>query len=181
MKSVTILFLDIDGVFSIPDQVDGQIRYERWLRGLPVWPVPLSYALVRAIAQDRQLHPVWLSSWGDLALLWNERAGTKNFPVGYYLTRRRFLKACRMFPHLVHSDRKLLAVHYYLRQYPDHNVMWIEDGFDDETVSWAAREHHVCLIDTTTEPVLSVLLYEDVEAAARDFVTTYLIGGRVAH
>jgi hypothetical protein len=137
MKQSTVLFLDIDGVLSIPHPRDGSIRFERWQPGLPVWPIPLASALVRTIDQDRHLHPVWLSAWDQRAWLWNDRAGTRHWPIGYCLKPRQWRYAYCLFPTLrgVRFDNKLMAVLYYLRRYPHKRVVWVEDGFADETVA----------------------------------------------
>jgi hypothetical protein len=88
MPEKTILFLDIDEVLSLADPQDVMSRFERFARGLPAWPIPLAYPLLRAIDQNRFLRPVWVTSWGQYAHLWNERAETRRWPVAYPLSRK---------------------------------------------------------------------------------------------
>lgn len=175
----TILFLDVDGVLSIINPENIRERRQSWDGAPPAWPIPLAFPLLRAIAQEQRLHPVWLTTWDKRAWLWNEHAGTPRWPVGYQLTNQQIPHARRLFPDLaaLFSDEKLLAARYYLRRRPQNRVVWIEDGFAPRTWEWAAGEPRVRLIDTTETSMLAVLLADpaDKEAAAREFVHTYLL------
>lgn len=174
-RQVTIFF-DIDGVLSIPDKRKPLDEYVTWKRGLPAWPVPLAFPLIRAVTQQQALHPVWLSAWGTDACLWNEQAGTPPWKVGYYLTpRQEHFATNYFFPGI--QDSKLVAVRYYLRKATTPTIIWIEDGFSDEAKRWADQEkgHRVVLLNTMQEPLLSVLLSspENPEQAAQNFIDTY--------
>lgn len=170
----TILFVDIDGVLSILTQ-DNAANYEKLGRGLPAWPIPLACQILRLIDQDTQLKPVWLSSWGTESVLWNERAKTRHWPVGYYLSKKQERYAKQVLPTALFTnekyiDRKLIAAQYYLRKKPaTQRVVWIEDGFAEETEQWAIQRGNVRLVDTTEEAVLSLLLATE-EAAMRQFI-----------
>lgn len=177
MNKLTILFLDIDGVFSMIDAT--QLPMER-VGGIHVRPIPMANALLKAI--DRQswliplrVLPVWLSAWHTGALDWNERSLTGPWDVGYHLTDRQEKRAKELFPRLFEQriDGKLIAAQYYLRRMWKNNpVVWIEDGFAPETIAWAKERGNVRLIDTLREPIRAQLLseYEDYDKAAREFV-----------
>lgn len=169
----TVLFLDIDEVLSNPDCVGGIDRLEIW-QGLPAFPVPLSYPLIRAFAQDRRLYPVWMTCWGTAAPLWNGHAGTPPFPVTYPLSPWKRTRARHLFPDTTGINRsgKLLAARYFLRHYPDRQVIWLEDGFDTATRNWAAQNGLVRLVNSYDEPFRSLLLSEhrDICSATRVFV-----------
>jgi hypothetical protein len=140
MKKKIVLFLDCDGVFSIycggpRDSWFGEIKRT-------VWPIPNGQLLLQCIAEDTRLHPVWLSAWGDDAMIWNVWARTRFFPVAYHLSERQECLARKFFPHYYDAnvDSKLIAANYYLRQHPGADVVWIEDEFAPETVAWSRKE-----------------------------------------
>lgn len=167
-----VWFLDIDGVFSIPTKENASQR-EKFGYGLFCWPIPVAFHLIRAIADDRRIHPVWLSCWDTSSLLWNAKAGTRLFPVGYHLSGRQKDYADRLFSEYAghRIDRKLVAARYYLRKYPTHEIVWIEDGFMTETEEWARQEGRVKLVDTTQDDIREMLLREDnLEDRARKFI-----------
>lgn len=173
-----ILFLDIDGVFSIKHE---HIEKDR-INGIPVHPIPMCGALLRAIDNYLSVRPVWLTSWGDTARAWNKRYGTSKWPVAYPLAPEDAAKADRKFPRLHDNkpDDKLIAVWWYLRNMPiDAHVIWMEDGFAVETVMWSQRQHDVRLIDTRNPEILSVLTQkcadqQECTQAAKAFVTEWL-------
>jgi hypothetical protein len=179
MNIPTVIFLDIDEVLSLADRNEPLARFSWWKPGLPAWPIPLAFPLLRALDQDRRLHPVWLTCWGRNALLWNERAGTRPFPVAYPLTRRRIGYARRWFPDVPVRSEKLLAARYYLRQRVAP-VVWIEDGFCTATEVWAAQSPLVRLVNTTQEPLSSFLLtsHADSASAVKTFLSTYILQDR---
>lgn len=168
----TILFVDVDGVLSIPTPETAS-DYEKFGFGLPAWPVPLAYLLIQAIDADRSFYPIWLSCWDTDARIWNDRANTRHWRVGYHLSSRQANYARKVLPSSLfvdRIDRKLIAVQYYLRKWNAcQAVTWIEDGFADETRQWAAERGGVRLIDTTTEPILSLLLSKD-QSAIQQFI-----------
>ena len=168
----TVLFLDVDGVFSIPNTEDTDERLERiplWNgHHIVCWPIPMYKHLLYAIGADKRFHPVWLSAWGDAAHALTNRAMTQAFPVAYPLSTRQMRYARQRFERDV--DRKLMAAVYYLARYlrthSDARVIWIEDGFADETRTWASKSN-VRLIDTTDEGIKSMLLSSDAESVQR--------------
>src|SRR5467141_4374483 len=107
MKKI-ILFLDIDGVFSIYQE--GQPR-SFWFAaaGYTAWPISHAKALIHLIAHDPRIHPVWLSAWYTGAMLWNFFAKTKLFPVGYTLSESQEKYCLKHFPNLYEGrlDSKL--------------------------------------------------------------------------
>lgn len=173
-----VWFLDVDGVFNI---------YQKHLERSPVfaafkvscWPIPMARQLVLAIDDDRQIHPVWLSCWDRSSILWNELALTRHFPVGYHLSSAQEKYAHTLFPEYVgrRIDGKLIAARYYLRKFPEREVVWIEDGFMPETEQWSKQERRVKLIDTTQEAIREMLLAKDnLEDRAREFVQMCKMG-----
>jgi hypothetical protein len=177
MQPIT-LFLDIDGVFTMLDAV--QLPMER-VGGIHVRPIPMANALLKAINEDERLDPIWLTSWDKGAHLWNERAETTRWPVAYHLSKRDERDArtalCWLFD--MNLDRKLIAAQYFLfRARPlDCPVVWIEDGFAQETYAWAKERGNVRLVDTLVDPIRSQLLaqYDDPKQAAREFIETYFL------
>lgn len=163
----TILFLDIDGVFSIPDPAQHDKRLERLSlqngQHIVCWPIPLYRQIISAIGQERQLHPVWLSAWGDAAHVLTNRAMTQAFPVAYPLSAQKWHYARQRFPESERVDKKLVAAVYYLRARRYDRVIWMEDGFTEETRAWASK-NAVRLIDTTEEAVKALLLSEEEQA-----------------
>lgn len=140
-NGMTCVFIDIDGVLSIPgyglpqEIIDNRVAY----------PIPLANALLQAIDQDSRLQPVWMTHWGESALAWNDRAGTRRWPVG--------------FPLHDEADDKPLAIQYYLSQYGQsgNRATWVQDGFSPATYVWA-EQANVRIIDTNKEPLHSLLL-----------------------
>lgn len=159
----TVLFLDVDGVFSIPNMEDHHERRERIPIGdghhIVCWPIPMYQRLIYAIGNDKRIHPVWLSAWGDAAHALTNRAMTQAFPVAYPLSSRKLPYAWQRFPadQKDRIDRKLVAAVYYLCSRRSTRAIWVEDGFAEETKEWASR-CNVKLIDTTDEAVKRMLL-----------------------
>jgi len=178
--SKTILFLDVDGVFSIPNMEDHHERRERIAIGgghhIVCWPIPIYRQLIYAIGNDQQFHPVWLSAWGDAAHALTNRALTQTFPVAYPLSNRRLRYAWQRFPaeHRDKIDRKLVSAVYHLCTRRYDRVIWVEDGFAEETKTWASSSN-VRLIDTTDEAVKRMLLSCH-EHAVEEFIE-FLAGG----
>ena len=166
----TVLFLDVDGVFSIPNPQDNDERLERIHlfdgHHIVCWPIPMYRQLLYAIGTDKRFHPVWLSAWGDAAHALTNRAMTQAFPVAYPLSNRQMYYARQRFSGDV--DRKLMAAVYYLVKTRKERVIWIEDGFAEETIAWAGK-NDVRLIDTTEDSVRRLLLATH-EAAVQDIM-----------
>ncbi len=161
MMKKQIWFLDVDGVFNILQKhKERDPAFAVFKR--TVWPIPMARYLLQAIVDNRYVHPVWLSCWGDSSLLWNEYSLTPHFPVAYHISERQERHAKELYPQFAHGriDGKLIAAQYYLRRYPDRQAVWIEDGFANETIQWAQQQGHV-LIDTTQEAIREMLLVED--------------------
>jgi len=175
----TILFLDIDGVLSIPNLKDSDERREKWDGCGICWPIPMAYHLLRAIETDPQIYPVWMSTWDTGALEWNSRSGTAPFPVAYHLSRHATSLALLTFPECRGQDSKLLAVRWFLRNYPTHPVVWIEDGFAEETRDWADGDGRVRLIDTwPMDSEIALFLQEhhaDLKKASLDVIQRFLL------
>lgn len=179
-----IVFWDIDGVLSIPTKENAN-DYVKFGRGLPAWPIAIAVDLVRLVHAHPQLRNIWLSSWGSASVIWNERADTPAWPVGYQLTFRQAAYARKVLPTELYSmerrvDRKLIAAQYHLRYFPeDQQVVWVEDGFATETEEWAARRGNVRLVDTSEDmPACAALLAREPtpEKAALAFIDTFLCG-----
>jgi len=167
----TILFLDVDGVFSIPNTADKDERLERIPLGdghhIVCWPIPMYKRLLYAIGMEKRLHPVWLTAWGDAAHVLTNRAMTQAFPVAYPLSRQQTRYAHMRFSHPEQSDRKLIAAVYYLvKHHGPGQVIWVEDGFAEETKEWAAAVD-VRLIDTTDETIRELLLSREEQAVQK--------------
>lgn len=178
MNKKTILFLDVDGVFSIPNLQNTDERRERLPVGnghhLICWPIPLYRQLLYAIGIEKQLHPVWLSAWGDAAHALTNRAFTQAFPVAYPLSPRKLHYARQHWQDMECIDRKLVAAHYYLIRKRWERVIWIEDGFAEETMKWARSNARIHLVDTTQHEVHSLLLSEQ-QAAIDEFIDRYIL------
>jgi len=170
----TILFLDIDGVFSIPNPENKDERLERIPLGeghhIVCWPIPMYQRLIYAIGVEKRLHPAWLSAWGDAAHALTNRAMTQVFPVAYPLSSQKLRYARQRFSahDFERIDRKLVAAVYYLCSRCYDRVIWIEDGFAEETVEWASTRN-IRLIDTTDETIKQMLLSCQ-EQAVHDFM-----------
>ncbi|GAC1468814.1 MAG: hypothetical protein PVS3B3_35240 [Ktedonobacteraceae bacterium] len=147
-----ILFLDIDGVFNIsnPDVPATHIG------GLVTWPLPMTIPLLKAIDQDKQITPIWMSHWGPISHAWNTYAGTSQWGIGYPLSPHDEAKAHYLYPDS-DVDSKVLAIQYYLRLHPATRAIWLEDGFPTVPPRWA-EQNNVQLIDTNKEPLHSLLL-----------------------
>ena len=177
----TILFLDVDGVLSIPNVRNTDERKEHWPGCGVLWPIPMANALLQAIDADDRLLPVWLSAWDCGCWEWNLRAGTKCWAVAYHLSKVRQTWALRRYPECQgrHIDGKLLAVRWFLRHSPHTPVVWIEDGFAQETEVWAAREPRVRLVNTwPMESETACFLREqhpDLDQAAHEFLNRYCL------
>lgn len=174
----TVLFLDIDGVFSIPNTENIEERKESWPGCGVLYPIPMAMQLLRAIDDNRQLQPVWLSAWNGNAFHWNARANTRDWPVAYHLSRRQETYAFKRFPEfrMGRIDRKLIAARYYIRDMVHKPVIWMEDGFADETRAWAKETPQVKLVDTTIHLIRACLLayHTNPEQAAHDFIRRWL-------
>lgn len=173
MATILVCF-DIDGVLNLKHMHHqfGWLKKE-YLAGMSIHPAPLTNALLRLIEKDATLYPAWLSSWGPASVAWNERAGTKKWPVIYPLDFNELAQADQMFGgglHNVKPDNKLIAVHWhlykmslYLHTSPESiPVVWIEDGFAPETAAWQqVRKEQgrapVQLVDTRNPEILDML------------------------
>ena len=179
-KIKTFVFLDVDGVLSIPTVADVDERKERWPMIGVCWPIPMADMLLRAIEADPDLIPIWMTTWGERAWQWNDRAGTSRWPVGYPLTKRQQTWALRRFPECACMDGKFLSVRWCMRRAPHNSVVWIEDGFGREVEAWAACTPRVRLVDTwPMEGDAATFLLQahtDPEEAARDFLNRYCLG-----
>lgn len=176
----TVLFLDVDGVFSIPNTVNKDERLTRlslWDgHHMVCWPIPMYRELLYAIGIEKRLHPVWLSAWGDAVHTLTNHAMTQAFPVAYPLSDRQMYYARQRFSGDISCiDRKLIAAVYYLAKRRSYErVIWIEDGFAEETVDWAQKSK-VKLIDTTDDRIRSMLLAMH-EMAVQDVMELLGIG-----
>ncbi len=168
------LLLDIDGVFN---GVMGGLTPERLPGGGVIWPIPLANTLLQTIEQDERLEPIWCTSWWTRAWLWNDRSGTPHWPIAHLLKPHEAVAA---FPDVLPRgdyDWKLAAALYYRKQHPTRRMVWIEDGFFQETLAWAATDPLVTLVDTTAPHVLGMLLRNGNSAdAAQAFLATFVFG-----
>ena len=175
-----IWFLDVDGVFNILQKhKERDPAFAAFKR--TVWPIPMARYLLRAIVDNRYVHPVWLSCWGSSSVMWNEYSLTPHFPVAYHISEKQEKYAKELYPQFAQGriDGKLVAAQYYLRRFPGRQAVWIEDGFMPETIEWAQQQGHV-LIDTTQETIREMLLVEDdLEKAAYRFVDMIMEGRMV--
>jgi len=177
-RPLTVVFLDVDGFISMHNPADHNERFEMW-GGLPAFPIPIVNQLLRGLDTDPALLPVWMTCWDSRAWKWNERAGTRTFPVAYYLSPRQISRAKRLYPDLAYKgyDDKLLAAAYFLRKYPNVGVVWLEDGFAWETAIYAEVKGWK-LIDVTVEPLPTILrhpwAYPDF--AADSFIRHFIKG-----
>lgn len=195
MPTVLVCF-DIDGVFSLTHMHHqyGWLKKEH-LSGISIHPAPLTNALLRLIEQDPMLYPAWLSSWGPASVAWNERAGTKKWPVIYPLDFNELAQADRMFGSCLHNvkpDNKLIAVRWQLYQMSLHlhakpdaiPVVWVEDGFAPETLTWqnerrVEKQAPVQLVDTRNSAILDMLAQkcadkDECVQSARAFMTKWI-------
>jgi hypothetical protein len=181
--TLTTLFLDIDGVFTMLDAVE--LPMER-VGGIHVRPIPMANALLKAINETEGIVPVWLTSWDTGAHLWNDRSGTRHWPVAYHLDKKQEEVAKIGWPEFFErdTDRKLIAAAYWLWSSlsEQHRVVWVEDGFAQETVKWARHRsniemHETVLVDTLMAPIRTQLLaqHDNPEQAAREFVETHFL------
>lgn len=173
----TIVFLDIDGVLSIPNVNNYAERHERWPGVGAPWPIPMANDLLRVIDTSSRILPVWLSCWSTGGYVWNDRAGTRRWPVGYHLCKSSQTLALRRFPEYRGQDEKLLAARWFLRDHPRNPVVWIEDGFADETQAWATTRGNARLVDTWPYDGETARFltrnYEDPAQAAKEFLERY--------
>jgi hypothetical protein len=141
------LFLDIDGVLN----VDNADLPAEMVGDREAHPIPQANTILQALDQDDRFNPVWVSHWGKDSNLWNYRANIYRWI------------AC--FP-LADSDSvsKPFAMQHYLDLIDGHGGIWVQDGFADDERQWAVA-NDVKLLDTTEEPVRSLLLSDSVDAA----------------
>jgi hypothetical protein len=185
-QTPTVIFLDVDGVLSIEDPARIEQHREQWPGCGPAWPIPWVDALLRTLDRDTRVRPVWMTYWERRAWRWNDRAGTRRWPVAFPLSSARLQVARQLLrpsetpedPVLV--DGKLLAACYYLRRRPRQRAVWIEDGFMPETVAWAAATGgRVRLVDASAAAIAALLVADpaDAEATARAFLDACLGAG----
>lgn len=171
-----VLFLDV-GVLSIPNRQNTEERKERWPGCGVLWPIPLANALLQAIDTDPRILPVWLSCWDSAAWHWNDRAGTSRWAVGYHLCKTVQTKALQRFPECRGQDKKLLAARWFLRERPHNQVVWIEDGFAEETKAWASARGRTRLVDTWPmahgAAAFLARRYQNEQRAAQIFLARY--------
>jgi hypothetical protein len=148
-----ILFFDIDGVFSL---MGTELSAEK-IGDVWAWPIPNAAAIIQAIDQDSRIAPVWLSHWGERSTAWNDYAGTQHWPVAFPITDD---DASR-------NADKISAIGLYLYVHDPRNasmLIWVQDGFSPAEQQWAVQ-NSVRLLDTTVEPIRSMLLNDSVDAA----------------
>ncbi|MBF2090210.1 MAG: hypothetical protein IGR80_06880 [Synechococcales cyanobacterium K44_A2020_017] len=140
----TLLFLDIQGVLSIPNQPVAQ-PYAQDVAA-PWGAVRGSKELISAIAWAEWIAPLWISSFGSQALLWNDWAKTQRWAIAYPLSDQQSAQAAAAFPS-AKQDAKCLAARWCSRRWP-HRIVWIEDGFSAIAKAWAAENPKLQLVST---------------------------------
>lgn len=155
-EEVTYLFMDLDGVLSIPNAGNPA----KVIDSKEGWPIPQASALLQAIDREKRLHPVWLTHWGNKANAWNDEAGIEHWPVRFPLSEKEEKQANQVYPDL---NRKVLAIQYCMYQEGVKSAVWMQDGFAPEEEEWA-RSAHVRLLDTNKEPLHSLLLEDRAQA-----------------
>nr|WP_290224082.1 hypothetical protein [Trichocoleus desertorum] len=139
-----LLFLDIEGVLS----VDGVDTSAEWLdkHNGPVYPVQGARQFLEVIDRSPWIQPFWISSWGQESTLWNKWSKTRCWPVAYPLSSNRLREARTQFSTQT-SDGKYLAARWHSFKW-DQRIVWIEDGFSQETEQWAIKDGRVQLVNT---------------------------------
>lgn len=164
------VYLDIDGVLSIPYEGMSDDAWLPW-GDYHAAPVPMWQHLIRALSTDPRLDCHWLTNWEDSAWYWNKAAG-----VGLWATLcHPTAWARRMYPECFEKTAqglwrptqhwKLIALRYHLRRHHAGRaapppVVWIEDGFAPETISYAAGHPTWRLVDTRYDHIREALLAE---------------------
>jgi hypothetical protein len=170
----TYLFLDIDGVFSIANAGLSAID----LYGKEAWPIPQAGTILKAIDQDKQLKPIWMTNWGQRATGWNDRAGLHVWDVWYPLTLEKDeAGAQQLYPDL---DKKALAIQYCMHVNNAQSAIWLQDDFSPEEQEWAERVG-VRLVNANEEPYHSLLLSEDESSVQRlmDLIHVGMLTNRI--
>ena len=131
--------------------------------------------LIQAIDQDSRVAPVWLSHWGDRSTAWNDYAGTQHWPVAFPVA------SDDVFALQFGSEAdKTFAMECYFHKNPFHAasvLIWMQDGFSLAEHEWAVQ-NSVRLLDTTVEPIRSMLLSDSVDAAIE--LVSILVGSEVS-
>jgi hypothetical protein len=143
-----ILFADIDGCFN-----NAETGSEKVIGGRQAYPVSISIPLLRAIDKDTSITPVWMTHWGKDATAWNRYSCTKSWPVAYPLSPEKEKRAQKRYPEL--TD-KCLAIAMYLENHLYAKPVFFQDGFPTVNPDWI-KENDILLIDTTIEPLRTVL------------------------
>ena len=153
------LFLDIDGVVNTSINADSQFLGTYQDKDLRGSPSPLVKPLLKAIDQAEHIKPFWMSSgWREHSNIWNRWAGLASWTVGYPIT---FAKANYVIGRYRKQleldeidDSKTIAVIYHSGNTP--KIVWIEDGFSQSAIAWAALDQRVNLINTVhpSDPLL---------------------------
>jgi hypothetical protein len=156
-QELMYLFLDLDGVFSIPNADLSTVEID----GKEAWSIPQANAILQALQHDDRVQPFWLTHWGNKANDWNDRAGIVHWPVWYPLSALKEATAQRLYPEL---DKKLLAIQYCMHMNNIQSAVWLQDGFAPEEVEWAGQ-HDVRLVDSNEEPLHALLLSDNADVA----------------
>ncbi|PSB26637.1 hypothetical protein [Stenomitos frigidus] len=139
-----LLFLDIDGVLSVSDTAI--VDQEMPLDGSLVYPLPGARAFLQAINRSPWIQPLWLSSWGERSYCWNDWAATEHWIHAHPLPCTQRQLAQTQFQ-AQNPEAKYLSVRWHSRHW-NHAIVWIEDGFTQESKIWADQNPKVRLIDT---------------------------------
>jgi len=159
-QDITYLFLDVDGVFSVASAGLPQ----QTIYGKEAWPIPQANAILQTIDQDKNIRPIWMTHWGQLANGWCVRAGLHAWAVWYPLTLEEDeIEAERLYPNL---DKKPLAIQYCMHMNDVQSAVWLQDGFSPEEREWA-EQAGVRLVNANEEPYHSLLLSNDESAVQR--------------
>lgn len=183
MKTKIAVFMDIDGVLSMPWEGMPRDAWQKWGNGYAA-PIPMWQSLIAAMHADKRLACHWLTNWGDDAWYWNQAAGTLCWPSlarPNAWTRRALPDCFEPGPGNVPICRyhwKLVALRYRLMRYHTRysKVVWIEDGFTPETIAHASQEGWQ-LVDTTKHAICEFLFRsEGTMSNARAFIEQYIVG-----
>ncbi|PZO41501.1 MAG: hypothetical protein DCF19_09890 [Pseudanabaena frigida] len=153
------LFLDIDGVVNTSINADSQFLGTYQDKDLRGSPSPLVNPLLKAIDRAEHIKPFWISSgWREHSNIWNRWAGITPWTVGYPITFAKINYVISRYRKQLEldeiDDSKTIAVIYHSGNNP--KIVWIEDGFSQSAIAWAALDRRVNLISTIhpSDPLL---------------------------